>query len=136
MHAPDVIFAARWSPPVQSLVRKVEANRRREAKEKASRACKGRASRNVTVRWPVSGYRGVNITWYVFVLGDTSFRIRGECAMIVDCCRRKYEYVCGVGFVLDDKFQDPLDIGIELPGGTPYRITGSWTENFYGEGGF
>lgn len=35
-------------------------------------------------------------------------------------------------FEFSDRFEDPLDIGIE-PGGAPYAITGAWTASFTAE---
>jgi hypothetical protein len=34
---------------------------------------------------------------------------------------------CFIRFSINDSFEDPLDLGLEIPGGTPYRIQHEWS---------
>ena len=67
----------------------------------------------------------------VFSIGDTT--IEGEAKARVAFQKDGTLRISGdCGFELTDEFADPLDIGIELPGGTPYPIFDSWSARISG----
>jgi hypothetical protein len=49
------------------------------------------------------------------------------------CNKNVFSYECNLNFSISDWFRDPLGIGIEVPGGTPYQITAAWAETYEGE---
>ena len=72
-----------------------------------------------------------NVTWEpcLFAVGNSSFMRHCHCTLFPDpgdhC---KWDHTCTLTFSINDEFADPLDMGIELPGGTTYPITASWSE--------
>jgi hypothetical protein len=69
----------------------------------------------------------------IFCVGDSTFFRRCVCLIQVNsCCGSridKYEWSCCFHFYIRDWFRDLLDLGVELPGGQPYRINADWYEN-------
>jgi YD repeat-containing protein len=65
---------------------------------------------------------------------STFFRYAG-CSLSVDCKNRTFPFTCGLNFNIQDKFEDPIDLGFEV-GGRPYMITASWSESLSGGGRF
>lgn len=80
-----------------------------------------------------------NVTWEsaaLFNVGKSSFFRSAQCMVVANCKTRRFMYSCGLSFSIKDKFADPLDIGAEIPGGSPYPIAASWTSQTGGSGGF
>jgi RHS repeat-associated protein len=80
-----------------------------------------------------------NVTWEsaaLFNVGKSSFFRSAQCMVVANCKTRRFMYSCGLSFSIKDKFSDPIDIGAELPGGSPYPITASWVAHAGGSGGF
>jgi len=76
-----------------------------------------------------------NVLNPLFSVGQSHIRAWIACTgkAVCECCKGEYvvtEYraSCNFMYVMDDWFRDPVDLGIELPGGTPYPITATWTE--------
>jgi RHS repeat-associated protein len=70
----------------------------------------------------------------LFAVGHSSFFRKGSCHLIVSCETRTFRLDCSMNYGIRDSFNDPLDIGIELPGGTAYKINAGWNERFETEG--
>ncbi len=73
----------------------------------------------------------------LFAVGRSTFFRNAICFVDVACGSRIATFKCSLGFSIRDRFTDPLDgskIGypFDLPGGQPYAINASWTENFSG----
>jgi RHS repeat-associated protein len=72
----------------------------------------------------------------LYSVGNSTFFRSANCGVTANCDNRTYSYGCSLGFNIRDWFRDPLDIGVELPGGTPYRITAGWSDSVSGSGAF
>lgn len=80
-----------------------------------------------------------DVTWEVtpsnkalFSIGNSTFYRNYSCAFSKDenC---KCIYNCTMTFSIKDWFRDPLDIGVEIPGGTVYPINLTWEESINGK---
>lgn len=61
----------------------------------------------------------LDLTSDIYSVGNTSFYAQGMC----------HGGTCFYRAGITDWFRDPLGLGRELPGGTPYRIVYEWGEN-------
>lgn len=71
----------------------------------------------------------------LFAIGNSTFYRSFICALKLECCKDCilcWAYACTIKFAIKDRFEDPLDIGIEIPGCTPYPINASWTKTVLG----
>jgi RHS repeat-associated protein len=76
-----------------------------------------------------------DVTNEIFSVGRSTFFRSYTCQINIKCCGHKelcWSYSCSLNFAIKDWFRDPLDIGIEVPGGTPYQINTSWTDSLSG----
>ncbi len=73
-----------------------------------------------------------DVTKQMFSIGQSKFYREYDCTIKINKCDcdkvMDWGYMCRLRLEIRDAFKDPLDIGVEA-GGTPYRITGSWTES-------
>ncbi len=72
----------------------------------------------------------------LYAIGHSTFYRNATCSLSYNCALRKFSYSCQGSFSIKDWFRDPLDVGAEIPGGNPYPINASWSENFSGGGNF
>ena len=75
----------------------------------------------------------------VYWIGGISFSRQYFCQAKADCTTCSYSYKCNLDFSMNDPFTDPWDIlnlcpGVWDPGGTPFFITGSWSDTATGSG--
>jgi RHS repeat-associated protein len=69
-----------------------------------------------------------NVTFepHLYVVGHSIFSRSASCNEFIDCLHRYFSCTCKAAFGIRDNFADPLDMGIEIHGGTPYAINASW----------
>ncbi len=70
----------------------------------------------------------------IFVLGNTTLLTDYKCNISADCTNCNYSYSCNLHHRIRDSFEDPLDIGVEIPFSVPYDITADWYSNLSGGG--
>ncbi len=74
-----------------------------------------------------------NVTREIFSVGRSTFFRTASCIVRsvcqTPCC---WSYSCTLSFGIKDRFEDPLDMGYEVVGGTVYGITASWVEGLAG----
>lgn len=75
--------------------------------------------------------RSYDMTDAVFSLGKTT--IGGECWGKSDKTGDLLRVEGKFKFYHKDKFADPIDVGIELPGHKPYTISDSWSGTLEGQ---
>ncbi|HOQ03749.1 MAG TPA: RHS repeat-associated core domain-containing protein [Anaerohalosphaeraceae bacterium] len=70
----------------------------------------------------------------LFVIGHSTFFRKYHCNILIKCCgdQKCFRYRCRFDYSIRDWFRDPFDIGIELPGCTPFRINADWSETMEG----
>ena len=110
-------------------------------KAKAADSCpaKGPNAPNTPMTFPYSN-RGnkvfADLTKRIFWIGKTTLFWGLEGKITVNCCLKVYKYDGNLKYSLRDAGADPLDIGIELPGGTPYKIIADWEKIYPASGVF
>lgn len=65
----------------------------------------------------------------LFAVGNSTFYRKYHCSILVRCCggkRECFSYRCKFSYQIRDSFEDPLGIGIEIPGCDTYPINASW----------
>ena len=72
----------------------------------------------------------------LFSVGNSTFFRSANCSVTANCDNRTFSYGCSLGFKIQDWFRDPIDLGIEIPGATPYRINANWADSVSGSGRF
>lgn len=128
--------AASVQGSVNSFKQKVAST----AKEKASSWCKNcdKGIKLTSFNLNDTDAKGTNVTGEpcVFAVGHSTFFRNATCGIIANCDNSTFSFGCSLGFSIRDWFRDPINIGIELPGGTPYRINADWSESYSGGGSF
>jgi len=112
------------------------------ARSKALSLCANCATGTKTGNFSVQSNTTTDVTNVsgLFAVGGSSFFRSAQCALSTNCSAKQYSFSCSQSFSISDSFSDPLDIGhvtghdVEVPGGTPYAITASWSQNFSGSG--
>jgi RHS repeat-associated protein len=78
-----------------------------------------------------------DVTWVpgLYNVGKSKLRREAVCTIVVECKPRTYSFACSNKFWIDDRFEDPVGLGIEL-GGTIYHIKAKFYNAFSGTGSF
>ena len=71
----------------------------------------------------------------LYSVGKSTFFRDAGCVISADCGLGRYKYACEFDFSIQDKFEDPVNLGIET-GGIPYRINASFKDGIMGSGEF
>lgn len=116
---------------VRNTIKEFEMRQMRIAERQANNIC-GRSQNSKTETTTFSdGDRTVtDVTRDApfFSVGNSSFFRSSRCSIEVNCSRRIIRLQGTMTFEIKDWFQNPLDIGIELPKAKTYRITAKWSE--------
>jgi RHS repeat-associated protein len=65
----------------------------------------------------------------LFAVGNSGLFRKAQCHLVADCCHHNFRAECENHFYIIDWFKDPLNLGIEIPGGTIYPITYGWYQD-------
>ena len=131
-----LLGAFKSSPSVQSSVSSFKQNVTSRATAKAKSLCKSCDTGTKSTSFSTSDKDVTNVTGRpcLFAVGHSTLFRSAKCGITADCDNRTFSFGCSLGFKVRDKFEDPLDIGIEIPGGTIYRINADWSDSVVGYG--
>lgn len=123
---------------VVASVNKFKQNVARAAKARAASLCvnckKGTKSASFSLKdRDVTNVRGEPC---LFAVGHSTFFRNADCGVTAKCDTHQYSFTCALGFSIRDWFEDPLDVNVELPFSTIYRINAQWQETYAGGGSF
>lgn len=68
-----------------------------------------------------------------FTVARHSFFTSAGCAIVADCCNRKYSFQCNMNYRMHDYWADSTGLGIGTGG---FNIDGKWTEKLNESGTF
>jgi RHS repeat-associated protein len=136
--AVGLLGAFQNSASVQGAVGDFKQKVSSTAKAKASSLCKNCDKGTKSTSFNLKDTAETNVTGEpcLFAVGGSTFFRNAGCGVTVNCDNRTFSFGCSLGFSIRDWFRDPIDLGIELPGGTPYRINAGWSESYSGSGSF
>jgi len=107
-------------------------------RDKARRECgQNPSAQHLITGWDSGGEAHSHINTILdrgwFTVAEHSFFTRASCTIFVNCCKRKYAFMCVLGFRMHDYWADTLGIGVGLGG---FSIDGKWAEDYGGRGSF
>jgi RHS repeat-associated protein len=70
----------------------------------------------------------------LWAVGRSSIYTSAKCQLVADCCHRTYKVSCESHFFIEDWFQDPFELGIEIS--TPYEIDYGFFKDIQSSGRF
>jgi len=114
----------------------------KEARAVAQNACGDCPDEPMTIGFSLSDPSDTSVRGErgLYAVGGSTFFRRGSCSVVVNCKTGEYSYSCSSNFRIQDSFSDPLEgretIGrpFELPGGTRYPITHTFSRGTSGGG--
>jgi len=130
--------AFRNTPSVSSAVSQFKNITDLVAKVKAVSSCQECNQGSKSFQFTREDRTVTNVTFEpnLFSVGRSTFFRSASCSGVSDCSSRTYSYFCNFSFSIRDKFVDPINLGIEILGATPFPITADWLEGVSGSGSF
>lgn len=126
------------SASVQSAVNGFKQKVSATAKAKASGLCTNcdKGIKSTSFNLNDTGVTDVTGEPCLFAVGHSTFFRKVGCGVTANCANKTFSFGCSLNFSIRDWFRDPINLGVELPGGTPYRINAGWSDRLTGSGSF